>query len=46
MHMAKAILCVIESSDGRPIKFILTYGSEFRVRILESHKIEGTSQVP
>ncbi len=31
--MAAAILRVIESSDGRPIKFNLTYGSEFSLRI-------------
>ncbi len=32
MHMAEAILFVIESSDG-PIKFNLTYSSEFSLRM-------------
>ncbi len=34
MHMATAILRVIESSDVRPIKFNLTYGSEFSLRMI------------
>ncbi len=41
--MVAAILCVIENSDGRPIKFNLNYGSEFS---LESRKIVATSQMP